>query len=208
MKAPLLLTVAAAVLTALVISCGDAEEEIAPAPTAATATPDATQGLTATAWPNADFKTLTNTAYGYSLRYPSDWLVNPGDTGTDPTTASYVVIWSGPPPTGLGKPDPNLVKIEIYAVPNPGRLTLDEWLADRDRQSPLPLTVLSSENIDVGGIVAQKRLVQYQGEGAGEPFVVIDVPGEGFVLEIVGVPDEDSPLRAKTDLIISSVAFE
>ncbi|MEX0683034.1 MAG: hypothetical protein WD472_06225 [Dehalococcoidia bacterium] len=200
--------IAPVALTAILISCGDAEEEIAPAPTAATATPDATQGPNATASPNPDFKTLTNTAYGYSLRYPSDWLVNPGDTETDPTTASYVVIWSGPPPTGPDKPDPNLVKFEIYAVLNPGRLTLDEWLADRDRESPLPLTILSSKDIDVGGIVAQTRLLQYQGEGTGEPFVVIDVPREGFVLEIVGVPDEDSPLRAKTDLIISSVAFE
>ena len=197
------------VLAALLASCADTEEDAAPQPTAASVSPTATTPFqSSSATPKPAWKTLTNTSYGYSLEYPQGWLLNPDDATADPTTSSYVVIWSGPPPTGEGKPYPALVKLEIYAVPNPMRLTLDEWLAQRDKDPSLLLTVLASEDISINGVPARRRLVQYLSEGTGEPFFVIHIPRNDFVLEVVGLPDPSAPLRAEVDLIISSMVFQ
>jgi hypothetical protein len=209
MKVPLLLTLAAAALAALLISCRDAEEEVAPAPTAASASPGPTEAPTPTPSPNTNFKTLTNTVFGYSLQYPSSWLLNPEDPAADATTSSYVVIWSGPPPTQqFGKPDPNLVKLEIYAVPNPEKLTLDEWLAQRDKEAPTSIVVLGSEEISINNTPARRRLVRYLGEGTGNPVYTLHIPRDGFVLEIGGLPAADSPARPQVDQIISSMVFK
>ncbi len=88
------------------------------------------------------WKTLTNTVYGYSIQYPSDWLIEPKGW-LPPTTSEYVAIYA---PRRGGVP-----VIEIEVRQNKEGETLEDWVGTPGK-SPRVLSSTSAQANDVTGI--------------------------------------------------------
>jgi hypothetical protein len=212
MKAPLLLTAAAAVITALVISCGDAEEEIAPTPTAASATPDATQAPTATTSPAASPSpsvapgstlTYTDPAYGYSLEYPATWhLTTPKETGGD------LVLQSYDPATapGIGGPLPKDKLKVLFWVAEGVTKSLPDWLAEGDTSTGqiLPPVIVSQEETTLADKQGVKRVTD---EGEGITHVNYYLSMGGGRVFVINAGRGDSELWPDLELILASIRF-
>lgn len=113
---------------------GQRQAQPTPTPTPAavvTPTPDAT----------ANWKTYTNTEYGYSIKYPTDWVVLEGTTDGE----DYARFFKGP--YSEGEPTPQTY-ISILIRKNPRKLSLDEWLEeDKNRPFAEEPTILTIDEV-------------------------------------------------------------
>lgn len=204
-------TLAATVaLTALLISCGDAEGEIAPAPTVASSDSNATQAPTGTppqtapspSSPAGATVTYTDPTYGYSFAYPSSWyLSTPTETGGD------LVLQSYDPATapGIGGPLPKDKLKATIRVQEGVDKPVEQWLAEARNMpgQPPPPAILSTSQVTIGGKGGLVEISEYEGEKLVAYYLVI---GGGRLL-IVGARPADSTQWPQFELAIATLRF-
>lgn len=180
-----------AALAVAAIACGTLSPAVTPTPTP-------------TPTPPIRWATLTNTAFGYSIRHPADWLVNPYQPSVDPSTSNYVSLYNyQPPEVGTQEPlPPDQLKIEIVVLPNPKGLTLDAWVNDLYGQSPSEENIISSSSIDVNGVAGIKQVISV---GRFEFFIVFFAKGQNVY--VINGPQTNSSLLDIYEQMLNSFRF-
>jgi hypothetical protein len=162
-----------------------------PVATAPSGTPEAT--------PIPGWATLTNTAFGYSIQYPADWLVDPYGR-RDESTSDYVAIYNYRPTEGSAPP-PDSLKIEIVALPNDQKLPLDRWVVDFIASQITPTTVLSSRTEEVNGVAVIRQVVSF-GKGGGALAAFFAAADRVIV---INGPQADSPFLQDYERMLGSL---
>ena len=207
----LLLLCTLGLLTLLFFACGD-EEEVAPPPTAtltATPVPSATSVATPTGAPTPTiaWKTFTNTDYGFSFQYPSDWYLDVHGTYPD-TQMDYMVISNYPtrPSPGV-TPAPDLFWTEIVVIPNPERLTVPDWVSQfhsiPGMQADL---VVSSRDVALGERAGLEQTV-VEGEAPDDTPVYEHFFDLRDAILVISGPAVDSPWLSLHLQIVNGLVF-
>jgi hypothetical protein len=117
-------------------------------------TPTATASLkdneTPTATASTSWATYTNTKYGYTIEYPTEWF--PLDTS--PTTGDFIVFNYDTSKVEVPPLPPGGTKIEIGVAPNPDHLSPDDMLQqslDQSAQRGEARGTISKQSVTVAG---------------------------------------------------------
>jgi hypothetical protein len=157
--------------------------------------------------PTSDWKTFTNTDYGFSFQYPASWYLDVH--GLDPTTKmNYTAISNYPPrPSEGATPAADLFWMEIYVAPNPVGLSLGDWVTQFHAMPGEPTDrVTSSQDITVAGRAGIEQTVV-----EGYSPVAVPVYEHYFALAkgvfVASGPTAESPWLPTYEQIVDSLAF-
>lgn len=132
------------------------------------------------------WKIYTSPKYGYSFNYPLNWTVV--DAGSAEGTVTEIYSWTGERENGF---DGRRVKksemiIEIYEIPNPDKLTVQQWYIKDQTQNPnYQKKPLKEENITVNDMNGVKRILQ---DPDGYEYINVDLAYGNKIYRIFGVP--------------------
>jgi hypothetical protein len=175
-----------------------------PSETAPPASQTATPLASVTAAPSAPIATLTNTSFGYSIEYPSDWILHGTGEDRNPTATSYLQIYNSNPEEwvyGEGS-RPDRVKVEIIAFPNSTSLALSDWLTEYNETSPCPAKVFESTEVTTRNASGVRLLMTYSC-GAPIPGYLWLISGTTHVYGITGANPDSPFLQTVSDIIAS-----
>lgn len=130
-----------------------------------------------TPFPAGAFVTYTNTAYHYSIRYPGNWLV---DKTTTPTSDIFIVqnFNNDPQQFQTYLPLP-LFKVQVTPMSNPSHMAPLDFLKQQmsqPGQAGPPLTIASSQTVQVAGRDAVEVVLAPQADSGTYPMVDYLVP--------------------------------
>jgi hypothetical protein len=150
--------------------------------------------------PKADWKTYTSAQYGYSLKYPKEWVVVSMDrlTGAEKSDGTRTVFWSKTnykqliPEATEWIPTADLYQFVVtYADPS-----REENLADKN------ITLLSSTAVTVDGITGTKDVFR----GPFGDWTMVYVKKNGIVYSLQ-LPSFNDSQKALADTIMSTFTF-
>lgn len=156
-----------------------------PMPDTSIVVPTAIQAVSPSPISTADWKTFTNTKYGFSFKYPNDWGVVEG---------SEIGVINLAGSTKEGELNPDQTKIVIYQTTIDSVGNLNDYVVNQYEK------IVSESNIIVGGFSAKKFVSQPQimGTKTTEVFVLKN----NFYYQIICMENSD-----KLDSILSTFQF-
>ena len=174
---------------------------------AAGATTDVTPAPSSTPTSTSDWKTFTNTDYGFSFQYPAGWYLDVHGSHRD-TTMDYIAISNYPTrPSEVATPAADLSWMELYVVPNPAGLSLGDWVTQFHAMPGEPTDrVASSQDITVAGRAGIEQTVV-------EGYAPVAVPAyeHYFALTkevlVASGPAAESPWLPTYKQIVNSLVF-
>jgi hypothetical protein len=168
-----------------------------PTPTP-TPTPNPTPEPTPTQTPavedeTKDWKTYTNTKYGYLAKYPQDW-VELGEGN------NYVRFFKGPYERGMPMTE---TYVSINSKGNDSKISLDQWLIENGILPSTGDPAIESEDVVIDGVKG-KQFISARDGGK-----IIYLPYGSYVFQLTNVLMGESTEEAKTvfDLILSTFRF-
>ncbi|MEJ0021301.1 MAG: PsbP-related protein [Candidatus Doudnabacteria bacterium] len=144
--------------------------------------------------PTADWKTYTNSQYGFSFKYPPTLLVGLEGTGT-----FYSISILEPSQTAAN----SLVTFEVEPNGNPKNLPLDEWYTEQLAAFKLTPEQLPKTDITVGGKPAIR--LDYSSTGQSEFHVIVQLNKTD--LFHINYPKPPTKFDIDFDQIVSNVKF-
>lgn len=141
--------------------------------------------------PTGPFATYTNTAYQYSIPYPSSWIVD----GSTTATSDYFIVYNYDYHQQQFQtpylPLP-LLKVEVAAMPNPSHLApldfFQQQIAQPGQAGPTP-TIVTSQAVQVAGRAAEE--VVTKSGPSGNPDITYVVPDGDTMLEVTQINSEN-----------------
>jgi len=143
----------------------------------------------------ANWKTYTNTKYGYSLKYPSEMRL------TEPGNETYLTL---DPSQEKEQDFHHTLIVGISVLPNKERLSIDE-LIEKIQASTSAIQIKNKQDVTVGGVKGKKVI----GSALGSDFTKIFIPYEdSFVVLTASIGIEKYQQYVQVfDQILSTFKF-